>query len=1670
MKRITILFSAFVLSLSAFSQDNYGNEWIDYAAQYPYFKIKIAETGLHRIDYNTLSNALGTAGYSLAAIDPRDFMLFHNGEQQYIYIKGEGDGSFSANDFLEFYGEKNDGWSENVLFQQPEHNPNPYYSHFNDTVAYFLTWNPSSSVFKRRLAEPGNNVSNPPAKKQFYLHEELLEFHSQFQTGTKTLIQGVYLLDSRFEEGEGFTDNNFNKTTKVYNVMLDRIYTGGGINNASVNVRVTSIYDQVHELAFDVNGTIYANETINGQHVRDVQFDVPLNHLNNGSSADVIKVTSSGTGSSDRNALGFIKIIYPRSFNFNNSQSWHFKITGTPGLSSYIEVDNFDAEGANPVLYDLSNHQRLVGIAQGSLFLFNIPMLGNDTLDLFLSSQQSPVVQVNKLAYRQFVDYSDIAKQGNYIMITNQKLRTGSTDWVEAYRAYRASASGGSYQAIVVDIDQLYDQFTYGVRTNPLAINRFAKFAIDSFQTKPDHFFIVGNAYEYENSRTNTTAYARNLVPTFGEPGSDAMLMTNGLDVTPFASIGRLAAQTPDDVRIYYNKTTALEANQNDPDQSISNKAWMKNVLHFGGGSDAGQQSLFRSFLSNYGKIIEGPMFGGIVTSFFKTSPDPIQYLATQHLDSIINSGVSLITFFGHSSTGSFDINLDRPENYQNYGKYPVMISNGCFAGQIHGGGGSSSEEFVLTEDKGAIAFISASYYAEVSSLNTFNDRFYRYASGKYYGKGIGELIFRAKQYVTDSLPHNLFIDFLSEQNTLHGDPAIRLNPHDKPDYAVEPRFIQFDPLVVTADLDSFDVKVIIHNLGKAVDTAFNVDIYRVFPDGSQDYQRKRIPATYFRDTVRFTFFTDPVNGIGQNKFEIYLDPDNEISEITTINNYSVNEIFINSDDAFPVYPYEFSILSDQQLSLKASTANPFEPSKMYQFEIDTTEMFNSALLLSHSITQAGGVLSWDQVPINWTDSTVYYWRVSPVPSGNDPYKWHNSSFVYLSGSSPGWNQSHYYQFKKDNYDNLQLQNNRQFNFVSETKELKLVGGIYPYIDWSIIKFYVNNVPVDRWGCQGSGLNIAVFDSTTGLPWYTPDYNFGEIECGYQNMKHTFHFKTSTQNDRQNVINFLTTGIPDGDRILIYNFQDPHYQLWKADTTALGTDLFQVIGALGGLALDGVETLGYPVPFGFFCKKGDLSTAQMVVGDTISSLIDTTFSFQGLWNNGFATSPLIGPAAAWTDFNWFDFPSDGQATDDVSVDLYGVDNSGNKTLLMPAIQAFDTTLSGINPMQYPYLKLRWNVQDDSLRTAAQLDHWRIRFDPVPEAAVNPLLGFSINKDTFDQGDILQIITAIQNISPYDMDSMLVKFSIIDYANVRHDVSSARLAPIAAGQSIQAAISTTTSGFPGMNLLVLEANPDFDQPEQSHINNFAIVPFYVMKDKYNPMMDVTFDAVHIMDGDIVSANPEIVIRLKDENKYLAMDDTALLQVSFKYPDGFKKPLNWVADQAEFIPADTTKLDADNSAMIIAHPEFIDDGNYQLMVSGRDKSGNESGKTDYQIGFEVINKPMISNVLNYPNPFTTSTRFIFTLTGNKLPDYMKIQIMTITGKIVREVSMAELGNVHIGRNISDFAWDGTDEFGDPLANGVYLYRVIANMNGLRMENYSTAADSYFKKGFGKMYLMR
>ena len=200
------------------------------------------------------------------------------------------------------------------------------------------------------------------------------------------------------------------------------------------------------------------------------------------------------------------------------------------------------------------------------------------------------------------------------------------------------------------------------------------------------------------------------------------------------------------------------------------------------------------------------------------------------------------------------------------------------------------------------------------------------------------------------------------------------------------------------------------------------------------------------------------------------------------------------------------------------------------------------------------------------------------------------------------------------------------------------------------------------------------------------------------------------------------------------------------------------------------------------------------------------------------------------------------------------------------------------------------------------------------------------------------------------------------------------------------------------------------------------------------------------------------------------DTALFAIYLTDPDGIQKRIPFVNQMGvtimQWIPANSQ-----NKRFKIIYPTYFEkSGMYSILIEGSDKSGNASGDYAYQIEFEVIHESMVSQIINYPNPFSTSTRFVFTLTGDLIPDDMQIQIMNINGRVVREIDENEIGPIFIGRNISDFAWDGKDQFGDQLANGVYLYRVKMKINGQDINTLPTNTDNYIHKGFGKMYLIR
>jgi flagellar hook assembly protein FlgD len=288
------------------------------------------------------------------------------------------------------------------------------------------------------------------------------------------------------------------------------------------------------------------------------------------------------------------------------------------------------------------------------------------------------------------------------------------------------------------------------------------------------------------------------------------------------------------------------------------------------------------------------------------------------------------------------------------------------------------------------------------------------------------------------------------------------------------------------------------------------------------------------------------------------------------------------------------------------------------------------------------------------------------------------------------------------------------------------------------------------------------------------------------------------------------------------------------------------------------------------------------------------------------------------------------------------------------------------------------------------------------------------------------------------------------------------------------IQVSSLGLYAANRFQFEVNPldgmgEADQLEQYRFNNKVSIPFYVINDQTNPIVDVTFDGMHIMNGEIITPQPQILIQLKDDNEYLVFSeiaDTSNLSFFIQEPNGNLEKINYNDPDLQFEFGNTNN----NQLKVIYRPTFEKNGKHLMLVQAKDKSGNTSGSRDYEIEFEINRTAAVTQVLNYPNPFSTRTQFVFTLTGTQIPDEFTIRIYTISGKIVKEIYKQDLGTLRIGNNITDYYWDGTDNYGDQLANGVYFYTVDISFFNEDFEQIETEADQYFTKGMGKMYLMR
>src|SRR5690554_5369123 len=192
-----------------------------------------AEDGIRDADVTGVQTCALPICVPLNSISSNQFQVFAKEKELPLFVKDNGDNSIDAGDYLEFYAEKNDGWLDSLLYDQPNDIGNPAYSLYSDTLYYFLTW--TTGPTKRYLNESDVNFSIY-AVTPFVLSQCEINYNTQYYGGYSAYSS----YSSFFSPGEGWGGPNYNGAsnyTLTIPVETPNLYTGTGAPAAQFHAK-----------------------------------------------------------------------------------------------------------------------------------------------------------------------------------------------------------------------------------------------------------------------------------------------------------------------------------------------------------------------------------------------------------------------------------------------------------------------------------------------------------------------------------------------------------------------------------------------------------------------------------------------------------------------------------------------------------------------------------------------------------------------------------------------------------------------------------------------------------------------------------------------------------------------------------------------------------------------------------------------------------------------------------------------------------------------------------------------------------------------------------------------------------------------------------------------------------------------------------------------------------------------------------------------------------------------------------------------------------------------------------------------------------------------------------------------------------------------------------------
>jgi len=1147
-----------------------------------------------------------------------------------------------------------------------------------------------------------------------------------------------------------------------------------------------------------------------------------------------------------------------------------------------------------------------------------------------------------------------------------------------------------NYRTKIVDIEDIYDEFNYGIK-HAKAVKDFLSYTYQNWQLPaPTFVLLIGDA-SWDPKKNSPTSVKEDYVPTFGNPVTDNWFVCfdGEDDILPDMFIGRLAIETNEEGEQVLNKVEKYAA--------LPSADWKKHVLFINGGFNDREQSLFNNQTAGIiNKYVAPPPSSCVPVVISKELDGLYEGEKREEIIEAINNGKLWVNFIGHGGSGTWELMFHDEQIFQleNSERLPFVTSLTCHTGRFANPEITNfGENFVNYSDGGAIGFVGSSGWGFVYEDGQFANKLYETVlTDTVHQLGMGLALSKIKLW--GALSHNVYTESIIYQYSLLGDPAINLTLPENSDLAISESGVNWTPLTPVEEDSLVQLNVHIFNYGLATADSVQLKITDNFAlTGSSEIFNEKIQPIGYLDSIIVPL--EISDKAGEHSLEFTIDPDNVFAEADETNNHIITSLFVGSSRITVSMPKNSQIVTELNPRLQINNPASDTENPGYYFEIDTTIDFNSnALIQSESIPEGIIVTKW-QLPTLLQKNKLYFWRCRKIEDSIQD-NWVNSCFK--RDDNFGWSQQEFSQFKDNQFINTEL-TQHGIQLLLEKTIFHVESSGRDDLDATVM--FVNSKSVAD---ARRGHNIAVCDVYG---------NFVEFQ--------SFDSHDSPE-DVASMVEFLNA-IPTNYYVLAGIKDSGSQSMTEAAYLALeqiGSQYCRDIRFRDGWAIIGKKgaSIG-SVPE----KLVERFEGVAIVNDTLTNYNSTGEIF----------STDIGPSNGWNQLIWEATNPSSQTKILLDVIAYNKNTSNWDTLLTNLSNSSGEILSLIDSKNYPLIKLKGNFSSQDRLSTPVLHDWKVTYEPVSDIAIsNKVVEFS--SDTLIEGSLLKISADVYNVGYISEDSVAVKLYYKNSNNEIILIENTTLANIEANSFQSFVQHWDSKGNVGVNQVFIEIDPDDKINELSENNNLFSGQVVVLADTIEPDIVVTYDGHQVVAGDYIAQQPLILVEVYDDNPAYIENDTSRIHLLL---DGER--VNYYSNE-QVISLLSLESEADSSLKAkLRFTPLLTDGEHALEIFVKDASDNLIYQRDE---FKVVSELKIINLFNYPNPFSDNTSFTFHLT--QPVERIVIKIYTVSGRLIHKIERQSCD-----AGFQQIYWNGFDLDGDALANGVYLYKIIARAGNEQVE---------------------